>query len=1033
MAQLKFNLLTDEELINKSYGEIYKMNDGSIEGKRFRFEKGGIYDYTIFGKEKICSCGRIRTVGVTCKYCGVPVLKKIDLYQRVGHIRLEVPVLYYHKEAAFFQALNNAGLRVYKSGKGSPTLYDLWNTEFKIRPPKDDEAPHGITKNGEKIVVESIEVNQSSDIFSVGTYGILNLTDINSMSGKPLIDVKKLINSVVLVPNPVVRPLSGPFMTNGVMRIRWPTMTSWYRAIIYFNGLFPNLLNDYAKTTPDKAGLCYYFNSLVSKVLMGTSPITQSSKESQVRNLFSVRVGSSGRTNIVSDFDLGIDIIKIPRSLAYQAIQTQILESLEKSGSLDAPREYLEGSPKAMEIFNTLITNGAALLVRNPTIHRYNVMGFKIELTDDIVIHIPHLIAKPYNADFDGDQEMFIIETREPYVTQILTDLSPRNLWYYEKNLKPIFVPTDEILYGLYLATLVQPKSKKLRSFESFSSLEQAYEKNSIEHDDLILFEERETTYGREKISNILGINLDSVLGPGVPIDANNISNIISMLYAKADRVERLKELQNFGSKVVTDIGLPSLSLKSLYGPVKDKRIQSILSSSDSEDLKAQKIHELFADIIQDHIKKLPDNNIETLIKSSGRIKMSQLKEIMSSSVIKTDKGLYVDSSSLVEGKTEAAYVTHAMENRKILAVKRESTPISGYNTRQLIISCMDYVYSKERKSQDSIGILLPRNKAEGRTLLNGTIVKASKADDLIRVKSFINSKVKKVYADEISTKFVTIKDGSYIGIAFAQGITESLTQSALRLKHGGMISSYRSFEVIADKKLSLKDISDGYLKLKSSNKVIRYPLGDFCTVNPKLLKNEVIFPGEVILSLSKKEMIDAKLAKVSSMLGFQASRLMHKSVGKSISYSPENGKIRYNLKLNKVTIGNYIFDYDPLELYYFADGDTVSVGQRISSGILDLNYLYEVTGSDNSRTFLCMYNAYCDIVENWDLPPELLEVVFRSIHASDFSIIKSINRKENKITRLYFGNTKKVISSAIKESESFEDTSAILNIVLGG
>jgi len=92
---LQLKIASPEEILSWSYGEVTKPE--TINYRTQRAEKDGLFSEAIFGPEKDweCYCGkyrRIRYKGVICDRCGVEVTRSIVRRERMGHIKLAVPV-----------------------------------------------------------------------------------------------------------------------------------------------------------------------------------------------------------------------------------------------------------------------------------------------------------------------------------------------------------------------------------------------------------------------------------------------------------------------------------------------------------------------------------------------------------------------------------------------------------------------------------------------------------------------------------------------------------------------------------------------------------------------------------------------------------------------------------------------------------------------------------------------------------------------------------------------------------------------------
>ncbi len=92
---IKLKIASPEDILRNSHGEITKPE--TINYRTQKPEKDGLFDERIFGpvKDWECYCGkyrRIRYKGVICDKCGVEVTRAIVRRERMGHIKLAVPV-----------------------------------------------------------------------------------------------------------------------------------------------------------------------------------------------------------------------------------------------------------------------------------------------------------------------------------------------------------------------------------------------------------------------------------------------------------------------------------------------------------------------------------------------------------------------------------------------------------------------------------------------------------------------------------------------------------------------------------------------------------------------------------------------------------------------------------------------------------------------------------------------------------------------------------------------------------------------------
>ena len=92
---IKLSVASPAEILQWSHGEVTKPE--TINYRTLKPEKDGLFCERIFGpaKDWECYCGkykRIRYKGVVCDRCGVEVTRSIIRRERMGHIKLAVPV-----------------------------------------------------------------------------------------------------------------------------------------------------------------------------------------------------------------------------------------------------------------------------------------------------------------------------------------------------------------------------------------------------------------------------------------------------------------------------------------------------------------------------------------------------------------------------------------------------------------------------------------------------------------------------------------------------------------------------------------------------------------------------------------------------------------------------------------------------------------------------------------------------------------------------------------------------------------------------
>jgi DNA-directed RNA polymerase subunit beta' len=90
-------LASPDSILERSFGEV--LNLKPLTTVRIKPERDGLFCERIFGpvKDYECACGkykRIRYKGIVCDRCGVEVTEKKVRRERMGHIKLVVPVVH---------------------------------------------------------------------------------------------------------------------------------------------------------------------------------------------------------------------------------------------------------------------------------------------------------------------------------------------------------------------------------------------------------------------------------------------------------------------------------------------------------------------------------------------------------------------------------------------------------------------------------------------------------------------------------------------------------------------------------------------------------------------------------------------------------------------------------------------------------------------------------------------------------------------------------------------------------------------------
>jgi len=126
------------------------------------------------------------------------------------------------------------------------------------------------------------------------------------------------------------------------------------------------------------------------------------------QNLLGKRVDYSGRSVIVSGPELKITECGLPKMMALELFKPFVIGHLienDKAHNIKSATRMIEaGETSVWDALDEVIKGKYVLLNRAPTLHRLGIQSFQPKLIEGKAIQLHPLVAKGFNADFDGDQ-----------------------------------------------------------------------------------------------------------------------------------------------------------------------------------------------------------------------------------------------------------------------------------------------------------------------------------------------------------------------------------------------------------------------------------------------------------------------------------------------------------------------------------------------------------------------------------------------------------------------------------------------------
>jgi len=601
--QIKIQIAAPDQIRSWSYGEIKKPE--TINYRTFKPERDGLFCARIFGpvKDYECLCGKYKRMkfrGIICEKCGVEVTLAKVRRERMGHIELASPVAHIW----FLKSLpSRIGLMVDLTLKElekilyfeSYVVLESGTTDLKLLQlltedqllAKQDEfgddqfeigiGAEAIKKLLQKIDLDAERVKLRADLKETTSEAKrkklvkrLKLVEAFAESGsRP----DWMIMDVIPVIPPELRPLvpldGGRFATSDLNDLyrRVINRTNRLKRLIELRA--PDIIVRNEKRMLQEAVDALFDNGRRGRAITGANkrPLKSLSdmlkgKQGRFRqNLLGKRVDYSGRSVIVVGPELKLHQCGLPKKMALELFKPFIYSKLEKYGhatTIKAAKRMVEKErPEVWDILEEVIREHPVMLNRAPTLHRLGIQAFEPVLIEGKAIQLHPLVCTAFNADFDGDQmAVHVPLSLEAQLEARVLMMSTNNI-LSPANGKPIIVPSQDIVLGLYYLSLETPAFRdapddQAPAYGTIGEIEHALFAKAIGlHDKIKARYETidvggnpirtvvTTTPGRMMIAQILPRH------PNVPFDLinrqltkKNVSDVIDMVYRHCGQKE---------------------------------------------------------------------------------------------------------------------------------------------------------------------------------------------------------------------------------------------------------------------------------------------------------------------------------------------------------------------------------------------------------------------------------------------------------------------------------------------------------------
>ena len=1064
-------IISDEEMIKNSIGK--PVLNGKTVNNRYSIPQpwqNGLYDRSIFGSEKIgvCTCGLTKNNDKgTKKYCSACkdlVFADLDSYRNnYSYYKLVIPVMVIPKVTVFANYINSIlDYDLFMSTNEKTAINDLWSFAYST----EEQSTYIISTrcgNG-TLYVTNISENTRPD--TIGLIGLMQLE--GRMINGQRFSLKNYISTVIPIISTYHRKMSETILGDHIrMDLNSNRkLVEGYQTVIEISDLIKdNNLIEQIHDPVELSNLYYNYNWAV-EVCIQQIELLDSSKEHLTRDMTRVGVKNSIYSTISPSLECDMNHIMVPRDISYAALDNLIINKIKQlhpdaSSSMEYRKGARGNSEIAEEAYQEVLKEATCIFWRNPSLHKGSMRAMKPISWNNPTIGVSIDVLEPMGADFDGDATALIFLTGEEGDRAYENMKSDTN-WFYEKNNKPIYFPQHEMLFGLAVASKVVSKSNgKVPVYKLMEEADKDFDDNKIDYNELICVNDKTSTYGRLKISDIIHQDLDELIGKDNIINSKNIDVISTSIANMKDRATICHNLDNFGAKIVTLEGI-STSFEDVYD-LKDSKITKLLNEDVDDEDKLVNLNNYIKEQIVDNFKKKSKGNISLAFDTGSRVKPDTLMSIYSPDIRldHNNKLIFNDKSSMFKGMTEEQYMFKGSENRLVQTFKKAGVPASGYISRQLTSSLMRFRYSDTEGSTDKIGLLLPRDKAIGRTTMRGTIVSdktPTDKDGRVRVKSNLFTDSYIVYKDELSPKiYNNANDNSALGMALASAMTENVSQSILGLKHGrGRLTKYDVTDIKSLHSGVISGITDKFITITTSDgKSYNYRLTSVMSYDNHIKVGNNIKAGDVLLHAIREATLGDKIGRQSVFLRVRLANSVYeanempKDTTATLCYSPINGIINYNLKTGDLLIDDAIkvkITDNLIPLY--PSGYQIKKGERLFSSltcVLNLNEYKEYLMKNSSQnenecdqdTF-DMFLIGADEVGLNTTNPEGYELLYKMISKNKFDTHNTPKNTDSFFDRIYYEDKYEGIRSFVNK-ESVDrgyipvGDSIILNLLTSG
>jgi len=635
---MKISIASPEKIISWSNGEVKKPE--TINYRTFKPERDGLFCAKIFGpvKDYECLCGRYKRMkhrGVVCEKCGVEVIQSKVRRERMGHITLATPVAHIWFLKSLPSRIGNVMDLTLKELE-KVLYFESWI----VLDPKDTPLKKKELLTDEEYIDAKDQYGESGFVAGIGAEAVRQLleeidleklyeelraevvTSISDTKKKKIVKRLKVVEALrksgnkpewmVLTVLPVIPPDLRPLVPLDGGRFATSDLNDLYRRVINRNNRLkrlqelnaPEIIIRNEKRMLQEAVDVLFDNGRRGRAITGTNkrPLRSLSdmlkgKQGRFRqNLLGKRVDYSGRSVITVGPDLRLHQCGLPKKMALELFKPFVYNRLLEKGyvtTVKSAKKMVEReTAEVWDAVDEVVREYPVMLNRAPTLHRLGMQAFEPVLIEGKAIRLHPLVCTAFNADFDGDQMAVHVPLSIEAQTEARVLMMSTNNILSPANGKPIIIPSQDIVLGIYYLTRAKKDVKgEGMIFSGPEEVRTALDAGAIDLHARIKVridsELKETTAGRVILYEIIPeeINFDAI---NKLMNKKGLANLIDHCYRLcSDKTtvllaDRLKDL---GFKYATISGL-SFAVGNMIIPENKK---NIVAQGDKDVLKIQK------------------------------------------------------------------------------------------------------------------------------------------------------------------------------------------------------------------------------------------------------------------------------------------------------------------------------------------------------------------------------------------------------------------------------------------------------------